>query len=104
MRDFYLKIRDKNENIKSLFIKYLPQCSSLFDIDINENESLNDEQKELFNLIFTDREIPAGDVPRFYFLFYKYKDLLQKIIVEIQYVGSYVNAMMLVNSGKFCDN
>ena len=102
MRDFYLKIRDKNENIKSLFIKYLPQCSSLFDIDINENESLNDEQKELFNLIFTDREIPAGDVPRFYFLFYKYKDLLQKIIVEIQYVGSYVNAMMLVNSGKFC--
>ena len=102
MRDFYLKIRDKDENIKSLFIKYLPQCSSLFDIDINENKSLNDEQKELFNLIFTDREIPAGDVPRFYFLFYKYKDLLQKIIVEIQYVGSYVNAMMLVNSGKFC--
>ena len=30
------------------------------------------------------------------------QDLLQKIIVEIQYVGSYVNAMMLVNSGKFC--
>ena len=103
MRDFYLKIRDKNENIKSLFIKYLHQCSSLFDIDINENESLNDEQKELFNLIFSDKVIKwMGDVPRFYFLFYKHKDLLRKIIVEIQYVGSYVNAAMLVHSGKFC--
>ena len=102
IRDFYLKIRDKNENIKSLFIKYLPQCSSLFATDINENESLNDEQKELFNLIFTDREILSGDVPRFYYLFYKYLEMFAKIIVETQYVGSYVNAAMLVNSGKFC--
>jgi len=102
IREFYLKIRDKNENIKSLFIKYLPQCSSLFDVDISENESLNDEQKELFNLIFTDREILSGDVPRFYFLFYKYLEMFAKIIVETQYVGSYVNAAMLVNSGKFC--
>ncbi len=103
MRDFYLKIRDKNENIKSLFIKYLPQCSSLFDADINENKSLNDEQKELFNLIFSDKVIKGmGELARFYYLFYKHKELLQKIIVETQYVGSYVNAAMLVNSGKFC--
>ena len=102
IREFYLKIRDKNENIKSLFIKYLPQCSSLFDVDISENESLNDEQKELFNLIFTDREILSGDVPRFYYLFYKYLEMFAKIIVETQYVGSYVNSAMLVNSGKFC--
>lgn len=102
MRDFYLKIRDKNENIKSLFIKYLPQCSSLFDADINENESLNDEQKELFNLIFSDNEINKKALLRFYYLFYKHKEMFAKIIVETQYVGSYVNAAMLVNSGKFC--
>ena len=103
MRDFYLKIRDKNENIKSLFIKYLPQCSSLFDVDISENTSLNDEQKELFNLIFSDKVIKGmGELARFYYLFYKYLEMFAKIIVEIQYVGSYVNAAMLVNSGKFC--
>lgn len=101
MRDFYLKIRDKNENIKTLFIKYFPQCSSLFDININKNESLNDEQKELFNLIFSDKVIKE-ELTRFYYLFYKYLEMFAKIIVEIQYVGSYVNAAMLVNSGKFC--
>ena len=103
MREFYLKVRDKNENVKSLFIKYLPQCSSLFDIKINENESLNDEQKELFNLIFSNKVIKGTkEITRFYYLFYKYLEMFAKIIVEIQYVGSYVNAAMLLHSGKFC--
>lgn len=103
MREFYLKVRDKNENIKTLFIKYLPQCSSLFDININKNESLNDEQKELFYLIFSDKVIEGTEeLTRFYYLFYKYLEMFAKIIVETQYVGSYVNAAMLVNSGKFC--
>jgi DNA mismatch repair ATPase MutS len=62
---------------------------------------LNDEQKELFYLIFTDKVIEE-ELTRFYYLFYKYLEMFAKIIVETQYVGSYVNAAMLVNSCKFC--